>query len=133
MKINLFLLPVILLFYQMAPLRLTDQTYTYELSIRSEGEKTELFDLLIEGQLINETGEMVPFRLEEKNLKTPYNLTLGTGQYVIRVHRQSEQGVVISKVQGVLDGRRKGSAQGSSRKQLLTAGPGGNYSGGEDK
>lgn len=133
MTIPFLLLPLMLLFYQMAPLRFTDQTYTYELSIRAEKEKPELFDLLIEGKSVNEAGEMVPFRFAKKNLKTPYHLNLSTGQYVIRVHRQSEQGLVTSMVQGVRGGRRMGSAQGSARKQLLTAGPGGSYSGREDK
>jgi hypothetical protein len=122
-----FLLPLFVLTYKVLPVSTAIEPYTFELTVKSQKEGISIFDLTIEGHILTSNGDPVPFRFKKKGLQTPYHLDLESGQYKITVEKQSGEGTIISKVQGIQDRRKMGSSQGSSKKTILEAGPGGTY------
>ncbi|MBF9253329.1 hypothetical protein I2I11_08500 [Pontibacter sp. 172403-2] len=109
------------------PVKITED-FTYEISINSSGVDSAKFNLSITGFTLTETGARTPFQLEKKDLKTPYKLILKDGNYTAIVDSKSEDAVIISKVQGIKNGNRVGSASGNTKKTILDFGFGGNYS-----
>ena len=108
--------------------QLTENTensnYTYVLTINSHTADTQLFDLKVTSHYDSLEQAVI---LELKDLETPYKRTLGAGRHEIEVRSLAEGVELEAKVQGILDGEKKGLAMGSAENLVLRAGPGGFY------
>ncbi|WP_423128812.1 hypothetical protein [Gaoshiqia sp. Z1-71] len=93
-----------------------DSNITNLLTIRSENGSEKTFDLLIMGK--KENQEI--FFKHEKSIKTPYELKIGKGTYSIIIHRTSKDGIVIGKIEMLVDGNSKASASSGEEITLLT-------------
>jgi hypothetical protein len=121
--------PIVLLLPLLISLGLSPElteAYSFELTVDALSNKAERFDLLITGEKHGADGVKSSFRLAKKRLKTPYRLNLGSEEFRIRVESEKSERVV-SKVQGIQAGKRKGSASNDGRVSLLQAGPDGWY------
>lgn len=98
--------------------------YTYEFTVKSQTEHVEYFDLKIVSYLENSDDEKV---MELENVNTPFEKILSSGKHEIYVYGKGGDGTLYSKVQGLVLGKRKGSASGSFKNTILKAGPGGSY------
>jgi hypothetical protein len=127
MTLPLMLLPLILLFQQVPKSVKTAGAYSYDLTVNSQTADAAVFDLTITGYSLTQKGEKATFRMNKKNLKTPYQLSLKNGRYTIRVASQAKSGGVVSKVQGMQNGKDMGSASNDDRITILEVGPGGQY------
>ena len=127
MKLLLMLLPLALLMprYQ-TPVK-PDADYSYELTVDAKTADAAFFNLSITGHSLAPNGEKTPFRMERKNEKAPYRYHLQHGQYKIRVESLAGKGVLVSKVQGIKDGKKMGSASNDAKTTILEVGPGGGY------
>ncbi len=99
------------------------EDYTYLLTVKSLSEQEIPFDLTIKSAA--KLGEE-PEIQEWKQLKTPYTKELPTGVHTVVV-TSSKMGTVMSKLNGVVEGKEKGSVSSSKQKAILNAGPGGQY------
>lgn len=90
--------------------------YTNLLTVTSESGSAETFDLLITGK----KGEKDVFFKREQSMETPYELEIEPGDYSIVIHRTSEEGIVVGKIEMFVDGKVKASAQSSQQISLLS-------------
>ncbi len=90
--------------------------YTNLLTVTSESGSTETFDLLITGK----KGKKDVFFKREQSVETPYELEIEPGDYSIVIHRSSEEGIVNGKIEMLVDGKVKASAQSSQQISLLS-------------
>ena len=60
------------------------------------------------------------FFKREKSIQTPFELTLQTGNYSIVINRISDEGSIVGKVEMLVNGKIKSSAQSSQKISLLT-------------
>ncbi|MEO0338727.1 MAG: hypothetical protein AAF242_05890 [Bacteroidota bacterium] len=120
-----FLLVLVPLLYQPKSTTATENqdVYTYRLTITSLSEQEEIFDLTIKSAA---TLDDEPEVQEWKDLKTPYVEDLPTGVHTVIV-TAADKGIVMSKLNGVVDGEEKGFVSSSKKKATLNAGPGGQY------
>jgi len=93
-----------------------DSDSTNLLTIKSKNGSIETFDLLIMGKKENQEV----FFKREKSMKTPYELEIEKGTYSIIIHRTSKDGIVIGKVEMLVDGNSKASASSGEEITLLT-------------
>jgi hypothetical protein len=93
-----------------------DSVITNLLTVKSDNDSVKTFDLLIKGKKDNEEA----FYKREKSLKTPFELKLEKGAYSIVIHGTSNEGKVIVKVEMLVDGKVKATAQAREEIILLT-------------
>jgi hypothetical protein len=86
------------------------------LTIKSVDGTVQTFDLLIKGKRVYQED----FFMREKSMSTPYELEIEEGTYSIIIHRTSADGVIIGKVQKLVDGEVKGSASSDDEVAFLT-------------
>lgn len=110
-----------------APDRTTEE-YTYEVTVESSTPKSEQFNIIVTGVTLTDNGNQEPYKLERKKLKTPYQLHLKNGKYTVKVTSKANNGAIISKVQGMVQGEKMGSASGDSGSTILQFGFGGYFS-----
>jgi hypothetical protein len=103
----------------------TGQEYTYRLTVTSLSEEEQSFNVEISSK-IGSSAEPITMVLSDQT--TPFERILETGEHVVIVEHQEEQGLVESKITGIVDGETKGSASADYRHTILKAGPGGRYS-----
>lgn len=103
----------------------TSQDYKFELTVNATSEDAAVFTLLVTGVTLTENGEQKPYRKQYDSLKAPYKLHLEDGEYTAVI--EAKKGSVLSKVQGIRNGERMGSAMDDSKKTILKFGFGGHY------
>ena len=103
----------------------TSQDYEFELTVNATSEDAALFSLVVTGVTLTENGKQKPFRKQHDNLKAPFKLRLEDGEYTAII--EVRKGTVLSKVQGIRNGERMGSAMDDSKKTILKFGFGGHY------
>jgi len=124
----LILLPFTYLVSNTPALVKTTEDYNFKLTVNSTTANPAEFDLTITGFSLTENGSQKPFKLEKKNLKTPYKLDLTEGKYTAVIESKTKAGNILSKVQGIKGGNKMGSASGDAKKSTLNFGTGGTYS-----
>ena len=102
------------------------QEYTYLLTVTSLSEEEQNFSVEINSK-IKTSSE--PKTIVLSNQTTPFERILEAGEHAVLVE-QKEQGLVESKITGIVGGETKGSASSDDKKTTLKAGPGGRYSAG---
>jgi hypothetical protein len=128
MKLPLIMLfPLAFLMSQVQKPFKTDAAFSYELTVNALRVDAAPFNLAITGYILAQNGERTPFRMNRKNLITPYQFNLKNGYYTITVESRAKKGDIVSKVQGLKDGEKMGSASNDDRKTILEVGPGGKY------
>ena len=95
--------------------------YTYVLSVESLTDQIESFDLEIE-RIDEKTNKRELFK--SKSVITPYRKELQSGIYEIKLISKNKRGSIISKIQGVYEGKEVGSALGTFKKSILKVGQG---------
>ena len=113
MKLLLILIPFTCLVNKAPAPATACQDFHFELTVNSTSEDTARFDLLVTGVTLTQHGDPKPFRVQYRNLKTPYKLTLEEGKYTAVV--ETKYGAVFSKVQGIRNGDKMGYTSGSQR------------------
>lgn len=106
----------------------TAEGYTFEVTVESPTQKSARFNISVTGVTLTAHGDQQPYKLEKKNVKTPYKLNLDDGKYTVIVTSKAKKGDIISKVQGMKEGIRMGSATGDSGFTTLHFGFGGFFS-----
>lgn len=64
---------------------------------------------------------------ELKHLKTPLEKELPPGIHEMLIRSEGESGSIESKIEGVVNGKKKGNATGTFKNTILKAGPNGRY------
>ncbi|MEP6262838.1 MAG: hypothetical protein ABJ092_14775 [Gillisia sp.] len=126
--IYLFLLSFCFMVNKIPGAEKNTKDYNFELTVITPGEETAKFDLVITGFSILKNGDQIPFKLEEQNLKTPYKLNLKNGKYKAKINNKSTGVVILSKVQGIRDGKRMSAGRSDSNHPTLNFGVGGKFS-----
>lgn len=103
------------------------ENFSFEFTVNSPGENSAKFDLVITGFTLSEDGGKTPFKLEKQELETPYKLILRNGEYQAIIENKSQDLVVVSKVQGIENGKGMGFSSGQFNQTILDFGAGGKY------
>lgn len=105
----------------------SESEYSYLLTITSIDNASHSFNLKITST-DQAKKEIIKIILE--NQTTPFERKLAPGEHIIVVDHIGEEGLIKSKVLGVLDGKTMGSAETDESGSPLQAGPDGQYSAG---
>jgi hypothetical protein len=103
----------------------TEQEYSYLLTITSTDNEEHSFYLKITGTDLAKTATA---RIILEDQITPFEQKLEPGEHIIVVDHLGDEGFIISKVAGILNGQTMGSASTDDSGATLKAGPGGHFS-----
>lgn len=104
--------------------------YTYILTIESALDQEKNFNVTIHSEL---EGASEPEKTVLTDQRTPFEKKLGSGKHVISIHHKGDKGDIKSKVVGIKDGKKMGSAFSDGKSVQLTAGPSGRYTATDQK
>ena len=132
MKFLLFLLPLFISLQSVIEHINESDAITYEFTVKTPNAAVETFSLKIVGKTKAANGKTTSYRLNKKNLSTPYQLHLPSGKYEIITIRNSDNKGMVSKVQGLKNGEEWGSSESGDKKTILRVNGGYYYADGEN-